>query len=64
MLRWLLIVVLALLLFQGLRPWLERMGLGRLPGDVRFRLRGREVWLPLGTTVALSLIAALIGHLI
>lgn len=64
MLRWLLIVVLALLLFQGLRPWLERFGLGRLPGDLRFRVRGREVWLPVGTTVVLSLIAALIGHLI
>ena len=64
MLRWLLIVVLALLLFQGLRPWLERIGLGRLPGDFRFKVQGREIWLPIGTTVVLSLIAALIGHLI
>jgi hypothetical protein len=64
MLRWLLIVVLAMLLFQGLRPWLERLGLGRLPGDLRLRIRGREVWLPIGTTVVLSLLGALIGHLI
>jgi Protein of unknown function (DUF2905) len=64
MLRWMLIVVLALLLFQGLRPWLERLGLGRLPGDLRLRVRGCEVWLPIGTTVVLSLIGALIGHLI
>lgn len=64
MLRWLLIVVLALLLFQGLRHGLEKLGLGRLPGDLRFRVGGREVWLPIGTTVVLSLIAALIGYLI
>jgi hypothetical protein len=64
MLRWLLIVVLALLLFQGLRPWLERLGLGRLPGDLHFRVGGRDVWLPIGTTVVLSLIGVLIAHLI
>jgi Protein of unknown function (DUF2905) len=64
MLRWLLIVVLALLLFQGLRPWLEKLGLGRLPGDLHFRVGGRDVWLPIGTTVVLSLIGALIGYLI
>jgi len=64
MLRWLLIVVLALVLFQGLRPWLEKLGLGRLPGDLCFRLRGREIWLPIGTTVVLSLLGALIGQLV
>jgi len=64
MLRWLLIVVIALLLFQGLRRWLEKLGLGRLPGDFRLRIGGRELWLPVGTTVLLSVIAALVGYLI
>ncbi|MEW6100535.1 MAG: DUF2905 family protein, partial [Pseudomonadota bacterium] len=32
MLRWLLVVVIVLVLFNGLRPWLEKLGLGRLPG--------------------------------
>ncbi|WP_287964546.1 DUF2905 family protein, partial [Diaphorobacter sp.] len=33
MLRWLLVVFLALVLINGLTPWLRRLGLGRLPGD-------------------------------
>ena len=64
LLRWLIVVVLTLLVFSGLRPWLEKFGLGRLPGDFRFRLGGREWWLPIATTLVLSLLAGLIGRLI
>ncbi len=57
MIRWLIVVVLALLIFSGLRQWLEKLGLGKLPGDFRFRLFGREFFLPLTSTVLLSLLA-------
>jgi hypothetical protein len=60
--RWLLVVFLALLLFSGLRPWLEKLGLGRLPGDFRLRLFGREVFIPLASSVVLSLLATLIAR--
>jgi hypothetical protein len=60
MIRWLLVVFIALLLFSGLRPWLEKLGLGRLPGDLRFRLFGREFFVPLASSVLLSLLAMLI----
>jgi hypothetical protein len=62
--RWLLVFVLAFVLFNGLRSWLERVGLGRLPGDFSFRFRGREVYLPLASSLVLSLIAAAVGWLI
>jgi Protein of unknown function (DUF2905) len=62
--RWLIVVVLTLLVFNGLRPWLEKLGLGRLPGDFRFRLGGRDWWLPVTTTLLLSLLAGLIGHFV
>jgi hypothetical protein len=62
--RWLLIVFIALLLFSGLRPWLEKLGLGKLPGDFRFRLFGRDWFIPLASSVALSLLAVLIGKLL
>jgi Protein of unknown function (DUF2905) len=58
--RWLIVVFLALLLFSGLRPWLEKLGLGKLPGDLRFRLFGREFFLPFASAVLLSLLAMLI----
>jgi len=62
--RWLIVIFLALLLVNGLSAWLERVGLGRLPGDLRFRLFGREIFLPIGSTVVLSLVAALIAKVV
>ncbi|HYN60043.1 MAG TPA: DUF2905 family protein, partial [Rubrivivax sp.] len=46
MMRWLLVFLLACLLFSGLKAWFARLGLGRLPGDFSFRLRGREWFVP------------------
>ena len=62
--RWLVVVFLALLLFSGLRPWLEKLGLGRLPGDFRFRLFGREWFVPFASSLVLSLLAMLIAQLL
>jgi hypothetical protein len=62
--RWLVVVFLALVLFAGLRPWLEKLGLGKLPGDFRFRLAGREWFIPLTSSVLLSLIAMGISALL
>lgn len=63
MIRWLIVVVLALFLFQGLAAWLRRhFGFGRLPGDFAFRAFGRDWDLPIGSTVALSVIAALVAR--
>jgi Protein of unknown function (DUF2905) len=55
--RWLIATFLALVLFSGLRPWLEKMGLGKLPGDFRFRLFGREWFIPFASSIVLSLVA-------
>ena len=63
MIRWLLVIFLALIVFSGLRPWLEKIGVGRLPGDFRFRLFGREFFVPLASCVVLSLIAMGVGQL-
>ena len=60
MIRWLIVVFLALILFSGLRPWLEKLGLGKLPGDLRFRLFGREWFVPFASSVVLSLLAMLL----
>lgn len=62
MIRWLIVVFLALVLINGLAPILRKFGLGRLPGDFHFRLFGREWFIPLASTVVLSLLAALIAR--
>jgi len=60
MIRWLIAVFLALVLINGLTPWLKRLGLGRLPGDFSFRLLGRDWFIPLTSTVLLSFVVGLI----
>ena len=55
--RWLLVFLLVFLIFNRAGDWLKRVGLGRLPGDVRFSLFGREVFLPFASSVVLALVA-------
>ena len=62
--RWLLIFLLACLLFNGLRGWLGKVGLGKLPGDFSFRVRGREWFVPLTSSVVLTVLAMLLGLMI
>lgn len=63
MLRWMLVIFLALVLISWFSPLLTKLGFGRLPGDFRFRLFGRDWFIPLTTTVLLSLLATLIARL-
>ena len=64
MIRWMIVIFLALLLVSWATPLLQKMGLGRLPGDLRFRAFGRDWFLPFASTVLLSFVASLIGYLI
>ena len=64
MFRWLLVIFLALLLINWFSPLMQKLGFGRLPGDFRFRLFGREWFLPVTTTVMLSLLAALVAKVV
>ncbi|MGV0961744.1 MAG: DUF2905 domain-containing protein [Limnohabitans sp.] len=61
MFRWLIVVLLALIIFSGLQPWLQKLGFGRLPGDLRFRLFGREWFIPITSTLLLSMLASVIA---
>jgi hypothetical protein len=62
--RWMIVIFLALLIFSGTHRWLEKLGLGKLPGDFRFRLFGREWFIPLTSSVVLSAVAMGIAKLI
>ncbi len=64
MIRWLVIIFLVLTVFSSLLPWLERLGIGRLPGDVRFSLFGKKIFLPFASTILISLFVALISKFI
>ncbi len=64
MFRWLLVIFLALLLINWVSPLMGRLGFGKLPGDFRFRLFGREWFIPLTTTVMLSVVAGVIAKFV
>jgi hypothetical protein len=64
MLKWLLTLILALVVLTLCTPWLRKYGLGRLPGDIVFRYNGRNYYLPLTSTVVLSLALTLLARLI
>jgi len=56
-----LVILGLVLLVTGLAwPWLLRMGLGRLPGDLRIERDGFTVFLPLATSLIVSLALSLL----
>ena len=63
MIRWFLAILIALVLFSAAAPWLHKLGIGRLPGDLRFRLFGRDWFIPLASTLVLSAAASLLARL-
>ena len=57
----LLIVIGVVILLVGLAwPWLARLGLGRLPGDINIERGGWSFHFPLMTSVILSLALTLL----
>ncbi|UIF86487.1 DUF2905 domain-containing protein [Cupriavidus sp. UYPR2.512] len=64
MLRWTFTIFFSVIVLSAALPWLQKIGLGRLPGDLRFRLFGREFVLPFASTILLSMVALLIGKLL
>jgi len=64
MIRWFIVIFLALVFIGWFSPLLQKLGLGKLPGDLRFRLFGRDWFIPLTTTILLSLVASLISRMI
>lgn len=64
MIKWLLTLFIAVAVLAIVMPrlmtWLR---LGRLPGDITVRVRGRTYLFPFATTLLLSLLAVAIGRL-
>jgi hypothetical protein len=54
LLKWLIVFILAMSLIGWFTPLLRRLGLGRLPGDIRFVRNGREYHFPFASSLLLS----------
>jgi Protein of unknown function (DUF2905) len=64
MIKWLLTILISLAVLAAATPWLARLGVGRLPGDLKFSLRGRAYYVPLASTVLFCLLAWMIGRIL
>jgi hypothetical protein len=64
LLKWLLVLALGVVVLSSAGPWLAKRGLGRLPGDITVRWKGRVLYLPITTTVLLSAALTLLLRLL
>jgi len=56
-----LIIIGALILLTGLFwPWIARLGLGRLPGDILIQREGFTFYFPITTMILLSVLLTVI----
>jgi hypothetical protein len=64
MVKWLVTLVLALLILGLLTPWFNRLGLGRLPGDVRIKRKRGVFYFPFTSVILMSLLLSLLAYLL
>jgi hypothetical protein len=58
--RWLIILGVVLVVAGLLWPWLSRLGLGRLPGDIVIERENFRLYIPITTSILISLVLSLI----
>jgi hypothetical protein len=60
MARWLIILGVVLIVAGLLWPWLTRLGLGRLPGDIVIERDNFRVYIPITTSIVISVVLSLL----
>ncbi|MFP3921957.1 MAG: DUF2905 domain-containing protein [Dichotomicrobium sp.] len=64
MARWLIILGIVLIVVGVLWPWLSKLGLGRLPGDIVIERDNFTFYLPITTSILVSVVLSVILWLI
>ncbi|HXF89420.1 MAG TPA: DUF2905 domain-containing protein [Xanthobacteraceae bacterium] len=58
--RFLIILGLVILITGLLWPWLSKLGLGRLPGDIVIERENTRIYIPLMTSLIASVVLSLL----
>jgi len=58
--KFLLIAGVVLLIAGLLWPWIAKLGLGRLPGDIAVEKEGFSFYFPLMTSIIISIVLSLL----
>lgn len=60
----LIVIGLAILLAGFAWPWLRHLPLGRLPGDITIELGGTRFYLPIATSILISIVLTILLRLL
>jgi len=58
--KWLIIAGIILVLLGIAWPWLSRLGLGHLPGDIHIERKGFSFYFPITTSIIISVVLTII----
>ncbi len=58
--RFLITLGLVFLALGILWPWLSKIGLGRLPGDIVYQREGLRLYIPITSSILISLLLSLL----
>ncbi|MDH5534190.1 MAG: DUF2905 domain-containing protein, partial [Betaproteobacteria bacterium] len=57
--KWLITIGIVILVLGVLWPWLAKLGLGSLPGDIKIERKGFTFYFPLTTSIVVSVVITL-----
>jgi hypothetical protein len=60
MAKWLVIIGIIFILVGGAWPWLSKLGIGHLPGDIYIERKGFSLYFPITTSIIISLVLSLL----
>jgi hypothetical protein len=60
MARWLVIFGVVLIVAGLVWPWVSKLGLGRLPGDIMVERENFRLYFPITTSILISVVLSLI----
>ncbi len=58
--RWIILAGVVLVMLGLAWPWLAKLGLGRLPGDLHIERDGFSFYFPITTSIVVSLVLSLV----
>ena len=64
MARWLIGIGVTLILAGLMWPWIQKLGLGRLPGDIVIERGDARIYIPIVTSIVVSVVLSVILWLI
>ena len=64
MIKWILVLAVVVILLGLFAPQLSKLGLWKLPGDIRFTYNDRQYFLPITSTILVSLAMTLLLRLL